>query len=509
MPVTRFTERSLAATVAGDALPTALADSWSARNRDAMHCQCPALKARKTSRGQKLCALAGFCLHGRGNRLAAFEAALVKQMQSRFPAKSFDRRLLKLGFLFLHITCEQQSFAAHVSDSKLGSGDWRFSMLPLTAVSVDDAGIYHLKATATTTWKLSWEVFREGFDFSKPHYLSILVLRARDKNVPGPFEPSVVEAEVFGASRMFWPGARQPPPRAVAPLGDGPRPEADDGAASGDADPSFDDAFFADRPDSDMDILDDIAVVRGARPARRGGNDVDDVEENAEEDDDVEGDCGGLKSLIDQMEAIRVIEEEDEEIVGKNRPTRAGNGAASGSGSAVIVPAEPSSGAASSSGSAVPAPPMALPALPGPRAAPRRRHVPDDDPTDRTEWPKVYHTASGGYLRLSLTKGETFYDIRAVCNVHKGCTVTKRCRPGDPVKNPARGRPIGLEWQFLRVSSQYATKEEHRDSISEWGGQPDRLSARSEFALRPGAAEFLSKERLLRVGEGPEPLGIA
>jgi hypothetical protein len=177
-----------------------------------------------------------------------------------------------------------------------------------------------------------------------------------------------------------------------------------------------------------------------------------------------------------------------------------------------LVAAVPADAAASSSGDVAPPPPPP-PALHPlqPDRAPRGQRQ-GLGAAARQQWDKIYHDESGGYLRLSLTAGKEHWDIRAVCGRHDGCTLTKRCKPGGEFgATAARGRPLGLLWAFLQASTDYPTKEEHRNRVGEWGTHPKRAEARRLFALCPGAHEFLSKERATWPHEsaGSEPAGLA
>jgi hypothetical protein len=127
-------------------------------------------------------------------------------------------------------------------------------------------------------------------------------------------------------------------------------------------------------------------------------------------------------------------------------------------------------------------------------------HVPRNGKRDN--FPQAKHPLNNGYMRVSQTIGKDFKDIRGVCWRHPVCTLSRQCKPASPV---VRGRPIGLVWSFLESAHMYATKDQHKMAIEEWGSLERRTAARTSFHAHPKRAEYDEAEYLHVVGEPLEP----
>ncbi len=156
----------------------------------------------------------------------------------------------------------------------------------------------------------------------------------------------------------------------------------------------------------------------------------------------------------------------------------------------------------------LPAPPSPPPPVPDPAAerSPLRRRAVVDRAAP-TAWSRICHPSGSGYLRLSQTRGTVHWDVRATCKSH-GCTLTRHADKADIPETSDLGRPVGFLWLFLEVADSFSSKAEHRD-FEKWASKARRLDARRRFDLMDGSDAFTEVERRPRVGEGPEPDGIA
>jgi hypothetical protein len=121
----------------------------------------------------------------------------------------------------------------------------------------------------------------------------------------------------------------------------------------------------------------------------------------------------------------------------------------------------------------------------------------------RANFPQALHPSMAGYIRLSQTNGNDFYDMRAVCFWHKCCTVSRQCKANLSLGRP--GRPLGLLWSFLENASKYATKEAHTAAKHSWGAFDNRKRARDDFHTHAKATEYESTEVGYEGGHRDEP----
>ena len=97
------------------------------------------------------------------------------------------------------------------------------------------------------------------------------------------------------------------------------------------------------------------------------------------------------------------------------------------------------------------------------------------------------------YIRLSMTYGVWWYDMRAVCLCHAGnCSLSRSCR---------RGRPIGLlaAWLLHGLRPECESKQMHRAYNPSYD---ERVAARQHFKSLEGSAEWFRAEA--SPGSGPE-----
>ena len=114
----------------------------------------------------------------------------------------------------------------------------------------------------------------------------------------------------------------------------------------------------------------------------------------------------------------------------------------------------------------------------------------------RAPFPKMVHSVHAGkeaYLRLSTTIGASWCDMRAVCAVHAGCTLSKSCRTR---------RPVGHLWAWLQRAADFPSKADHKGCTPTF---EERCAARLAFTGLEGAEEWLQAEASPNAGEGDEP----
>ena len=124
--------------------------------------------------------------------------------------------------------------------------------------------------------------------------------------------------------------------------------------------------------------------------------------------------------------------------------------------------------------------------LPPPRAPVSHARPSGPHRAWRQSFPQmVYSMSEEGrqktYLRLSVTAGKAWCDMRGVCGLH-GCTFSRSCRSA---------RPVGLIWAWLAEASNCISRDAHvafRPSLAL------RRSRRAEFELLDGSSEWLRAE---------------
>ena len=148
--------------------------------------------------------------------------------------------------------------------------------------------------------------------------------------------------------------------------------------------------------------------------------------------------------------------------------------------------------------------PAASSAAPAPPPAP-----PHFEPPSGAADVVVVFPGVGRISYYSSTK--RFY---AVCLAHhdRGCVMTRTARPMQSEKgNKCQGRPLGLlvAWLHQAAAPISCTFESHRCKLARKAISHDtRLEARQLLSLTVEGLELLSKERVRRIGEPEEPLGI-
>ena len=77
------------------------------------------------------------------------------------------------------------------------------------------------------------------------------------------------------------------------------------------------------------------------------------------------------------------------------------------------------------------------------------------------KYPRLWHYASRRKLHfIRLTDNEMlgYKDMKAFCQYHANCTLTRTCIPQD-----GEGRPLGLLYAWLSAGSRFTSKSQHKD----------------------------------------------
>ncbi len=97
----------------------------------------------------------------------------------------------------------------HIAKALLASGDWRFSLLPMT-----EENHWILSPSVGEQWSCTWKCFRRC-SLERPHFAQMFVCRARCDRTLTEFRPDLVHVRPFSEPCQFWDGAA----RAALPRG--------------------------------------------------------------------------------------------------------------------------------------------------------------------------------------------------------------------------------------------------------------------------------------------------
>ena len=114
-----------------------------------------------------------------------------------------------------------------------------------------------------------------------------------------------------------------------------------------------------------------------------------------------------------------------------------------------------------------------------------------------------------GIGRISYYAYGNRFEASCDSSIHTICRLTRTSRADRRDRNEAQGRPMGLLAAWLLANGLFTTKMDHRETAVIMSfSHEERMDARAYITALPNGPLLLSYERMQRVGEGIEPLGL-